>query len=227
MTIRAIVAWLIHQIYPQQNLCHACQRALYGAQLWLCEPCERRFEDCRLKERMQIITDISMPITSLSPLQMTGTAKKLVHRLKFRSDKTAAKPLAEAMVAIFSRDVGRRYPMPDVIVAVPSSARKHRIRGYNQAEILAQAMSLHLGIPYQERALKRIRQDRSQVGKTQMERIVEMSQAFDRGDQIAVSDLVVLLVDDVITTGATIRACSNVLLEGGALQVIAITACRT
>ncbi len=176
---------------------------------------------------MQIITDISMPITSLSPLQMTGTAKELVHCLKFRSDKTAAKPLAEAMVAIFSRDVGRRYPMPDVIVSVPSSARKFRIRGYNQAEILALAMSLHLGVPYQKGALKRIRQDRSQVSKTQMERIVEMSQAFDRGDQMAVEDLVVLLVDDVITTGATIRACSNVLLEGGALQVIAITACRT
>jgi competence protein ComFC len=128
-----------------------------------------------------------------------------------------SRPLVE-MLGILS------WPI-DLVVPVPIGRARQRERGYNQAALLAYPLALCTGIPYRAKALRRKRETRSQVGLNQMERKQNVADAF-----MAVRELVngknVLVVDDVTTTGATLYACAQALLDSGSRSVYGITLAR-
>lgn len=100
----------------------------------------------------------------------------------------------------------------DVVVAVPVATPRLRQRGYNQAEVIARQVSKELRVPYRQ-ALWRARTTQ-QVGKTRSERLAGVEGVFGtRGNLRGKS---VLLVDDVVTTGATLNACATALRVAGA-----------
>lgn len=113
----------------------------------------------------------------------------------------------------------------DVIVPVPLHAARQRERGFNQAQLLAEILSAKTSIPAKS-ALERIRYTTTQTALDRAERIENLHNAFRLRKKADVRALRVLLVDDVLTTGATLSECARVLKRAGAVSVYAATVAR-
>jgi ComF family protein len=151
----------------------------------------------------------------------TGPPRDLVLALKFR-----ARPEAAGLLAGGLAEALRRARLPgDLVVPVPLSARRRRQRGYDQARRLARPVAQALGLPYAERALRRTRHTAPQSGLPPAARRVGPRGAFAVRPG-AVAGRCVILIDDVLTSGATARAAALALRRAGALVVTAAVACR-
>jgi len=150
-----------------------------------------------------------------------GTLRSVLHALKYDRRRSIAPPLSR-MMAAHGADVLRDA---DLVVPVPLHRRKQRERGFNQAEDLARG----LGLPV-VRALKRVRATAPQIDLSREERAANVRDAFvprsGRTEDRPLQGLVIVLVDDVATTGATLEACARVLKRAGASDVRALTAAR-
>ena len=151
-----------------------------------------------------------------------GTLRAIIHAFKYDGRRSLARPLAQRM-----RDAGGDWLHgADVAVPVPLHALRRWRRGFNQAADLA----AHLGIPVVH-ALRRTRHTGRQVELSRAARLEALGGAFAlarRGSRHAAAAAIrgrsVVLVDDVITTGATVEACAGVLRNAGARQVWALSA---
>lgn len=115
----------------------------------------------------------------------------------------------------------------DAVCAVPLHPVKRRERGYNQSLLLATALARHKGWPVRgQRTLRRIRPTPSQTRLTARQRLTNVMGAFDASRPDEWAGKKVLLVDDVMTTGATVGACARVMLDAGAKSVDVLTVAR-
>ena len=112
----------------------------------------------------------------------------------------------------------RQLPLPAdaVLVPVPLHPRRLATRGYNQAALLAQELARSCRWACEPRLLRRVRETERQVGKSRSLRLANARGAFE---QRRPGPAHVVLIDDVVTTGATVRACAQALAEGGATLV--------
>ena len=151
-----------------------------------------------------------------------GMARELVHALKYRGMTALAAPMA----SLLAQAVRSHGLAADVVVAVPLSGLRRRLRGYNQAEALARALGRELGLPVSGRALERRRhtppQARSADAEARRRNVVGAFRCRER----AIAGRRVLLVDDVATTGATLDACAAALKAAGARSVWGLTFAR-
>ena len=121
------------------------------------------------------------------------------------------------------------YPeLADVqlVTAVPLFPSKARARGYNQSERLGRSFSHHTGLPWAPSLLKRTRNTVSQTRLNRAGRLANMSGAFTCTNWQQVKGKVILLIDDVATTGATLEGCAVALKAAGAKRVLAYTYAR-
>jgi ComF family protein len=149
-----------------------------------------------------------------------GPARELVHGLKYAGWRVAAGAMAEVLV----RELGVKLAAVEALVPVPLGRRRLRRRGYNQAEVLAAAVSARTGIPVCAGLLVRTRETRTQTALGPAERWANVAAAFAAGERPAGTR--VALVDDVLTTGATLAACAAALAASGARTVGAVTFAR-
>ncbi|HEX2696523.1 MAG TPA: hypothetical protein VHM28_02370, partial [Anaerolineales bacterium] len=133
--------------------------------------------------------------------------------------------LGDALAAHLSEFVRELNWSVDLIVPVPLGRKRSQERGYNQVNLIARPLSLAMRIGYAPDALARIRETRSQVGLTKMERRANVYQAF-RAKETRVKNRVVLLMDDVATTGSTLSSCAEACYAAGARDVFAFTVSR-
>jgi ComF family protein len=130
--------------------------------------------------------------------------------------------LARYLVAVYSEPPWSTLPQPiTAVVPVPLHEQRLAQRGYNQAELLAMNFSSAVGLSLQPAWLARIRDTCHQVGLGPGERHANVQDAFRATDAVAGHCL--LLVDDVYTTGSTLRACATAALDAGARAVYALT----
>jgi ComF family protein len=115
---------------------------------------------------------------------------------------------------------------PAVLVPVPLHPRRLRERGFNQSELLAQALGRRSGLVVAPEALVRRKETPPQTGLTAAARRSNVSGAFTVRRRSRVAGRVVVLVDDVVTTGATARACAAALRAAGTTEVRLVTAAR-
>ncbi len=143
-----------------------------------------------------------------------------MHALKFQGVSALAPVMSAPMVGVLES----WSPPVDAIVPVPLGGMRKRVRGYNQAELLAGELSRTTQIPMNGRLLRRKRPTPPQVHQTDaLGRRRNVKDAFEvRGT----AGGAVLLVDDVTTTGATLDACARALLEAGAEAVFCLTFAR-
>ena len=145
---------------------------------------------------------------------------RLLPRLKFHRDLAAGRLLAEAMAVAFAA-----RPRPDALVPVPLHRARLRQRGYNQALELARPLGRRLGIGVRPELLRRTRDTDPQSRLDAAARAANLDEAFEvRGTGAAPPHVV--LVDDVMTTGATLHAAADALLDAGAWRVDAWVCAR-
>jgi ComF family protein len=149
-----------------------------------------------------------------------GNLRKAIHAFKYEHRPELAAVLASLLSGYLSA-----HPLPvDVLAAVPLHSTRERMRGYNQALLLARALGAQTHLPVWEGALTRVRETRSQIELDAAERHANVQGAFDADAHV--DGARVLLIDDVCTTGATLDACSVALKQRGAKSVWGLALAR-
>lgn len=141
-----------------------------------------------------------------------GPLADAVHALKYGDRPALARPLGAWLAA------GAAWPEGAAVVAVPLGRKRRLARGYDQAQLLARAVARARRAPFLPAALRRSRETVPQVGRSREERLRNVRGAF-AAERRLVEGRALVLVDDVVTTGATAGACSEALLAAGAREV--------
>lgn len=145
-----------------------------------------------------------------------GRVQQLLHALKYSNHPELGEMIGEVYgQELQEANLEQKF---NVIVPVPLHASRKRKRGYNQSEEFAKGLSKSLNIPYAD-ALIRTTKTETQTRKTKLSRWQNVSEVFQVKDLYQIRNQHILLVDDVITTGATIEACAQVLLDEGCSSI--------
>ena len=150
-----------------------------------------------------------------------GALARVLQALKFQRHDFLAEPLARLLCELMT---ARGDVAFDAVVPVPMHRRKLRRRGYNQAELLARALGKALALPCEPRLLVRIEERATQSKLNRLERRGNVRGAYEASPRAAGRSL--LLVDDVCTTGETLRACSAALMREKASRICAVVVAK-
>ncbi len=204
-------------LYPPK--CAGCDKM--GEGVW-CPNCERNVRLLLAPHHIQplVLSDtVQLPV--LSATTFDSPLREAIHEFKYNGTPALAAPLAHYLVLAWQRV---NWPI-DLIIPVPLYKRRRQERGYNQSEFLAIELARAMGLSINPSALTRTRNTEQQAHLDAEMRRQNVADAF-----AAVPGLVegkrVLLVDDVLTTGSTLRACALSLLQSGAADVSAMTLAR-
>lgn len=193
---------------------------------WICEPCWQGMDwlmEHRCARCGEFVAEraCSHPPSDRFPFdevcvaaQFTGAAREAVHALKYEG-RHAISGLMGAVMAEAAQRVDA-----DVVIGVPLHARRRRERGYDQAQMLARAAARRLERPCSTRALKRARYTTQQVTLDAEARYRNVAGAFEAHDEV--TGQTVVLVDDVLTTGATMAEAARTLKAAGAARAVAL-----
>ncbi len=144
--------------------------------------------------------------------------KELIRRFKFEGDQEAGR-----LCASYMADVVDAADF-DIVVAVTTTAARRRQRGYDQAEILAREVARRLRLPH-VKALVRVK-NVHQIGRGRLERLAQSEDLYVAVNARELTSKRVLLVDDVTTTGATMRSAATTLQDAGAIDVYCLAFAR-
>ncbi len=145
-----------------------------------------------------------------------GALRKAINLLKYHNVKRLSVPLSDILLQV-------AIPRVDALVPVPLYKKRLRQREYNQSALIAKYSAKRLGPILVLDSLVKIRDTKPQVGLNSNERRKNMKNAFRIQNREAIEGKDILLIDDVSTTGATIRECSNVLKKAGAGNIHVVT----
>lgn len=141
---------------------------------------------------------------------------------KYRKFRTLGKNLASFVSDALQKEDGI-WPNLDLIIPVPLHWRRRRERGFNQAEVLAREIARPRGLRVETRVLKKIVNVPPQTSLEQADRAKNVRKAYRVVRAEKIRGKTILLVDDVYTTGATLRECAATMIKGGAKEVRAVT----
>ncbi len=212
--------------------CTACAAVVASAETPFCELCwqsvllvDRACPRCGLPGQQVLCPHcarVPPPFsTARAAVEYGGQAAVAIRQLKYGGRSYLARPLATLLGPTLA---GLRPP--DVVLPVPLHRRRLRHRGYNQAAELTNALVRGKGLRVSFNALRRDRDGGSQASLGRHQRLENLRGAFTASGQ-RVGGARVLLVDDVMTTGATATACAEALLEAGAREVEVLTLARS
>jgi ComF family protein len=140
-----------------------------------------------------------------------------LHLLKYKGRKEIGIFYGQQMGESLKQST--RFSDCEIIIPLPLFASREKKRGYNQASLIANGLSQKLKIPVITDAVARIRKTETQTHKSRIQRWKNMESTFEIRDPFKISGKHVLLVDDVVTTGASLEACAQVLLKSPGVKV--------
>lgn len=205
--------------------CRACgssvksHRAQHAEIKAVCRSCWSDISSHRPAKRLLAIDEQqSFPI--VSAVNYCGPIKKLIYKLKYDGDCLLPGDLSELLMIAW--DSYEQLNGELLLVPIPLHPKRLKSRGFNQAELLARQLAGLAGLPVDTQALKRIKATEAQHNLGRAERMLNLSGAF-RGDCAKVTGKTVVLVDDIFTSGATLKEAAREVLSLGAFKVVGIT----
>lgn len=150
-----------------------------------------------------------------------GRVQRILHHLKYKGANSLGMHLGQRYGAVLKdHELQEQF---DVIIPVPLHKEKQQKRGYNQSDSFAEGLAEAMKVPLHLKAIKRTINTTSQTNKSRLHRWQNVEQVFEVDDAALVTGKRILLVDDVMTTGATLEACAIVLLASGCAEVSVVT----
>ncbi len=218
---RSVWADFIQLFFPRA--CVGCAGGLLRGEEWLCTQCLRdlpitnyhQWQNNPVFERLLGRVSIRSAQAFLH-FRKESVAQRLLHELKYQRQAELGVFLGRVYGNLLAAAARETW---DVIIPVPLHPTRMRRRGYNQSERFATGLSQELHIPVLAAALVREQATETQTRKDRAQRWENMQQAFCVAEQQAIQNKAVLLVDDVITTGATVEACAERLCEAGCASI--------
>ena len=222
MVIKAWYEALVHVFYP--SLCYGCNNELIQGDQYICLQCQTEmgrtyFESIRDNPVEKLFwgrADIQCAASTFYYIDKTPL-QQIVHHIKYRQEKELGIHMGEIM-GIHGSGLFTECKT-DLCIPMPLHPKKEYKRGYNQATLLCEGIFKQTGIPYNEKALVRNENTRTQTKKSRIERWKNVASVFDVIEPLVINDKHVVVVDDVITTGASTEACVNTLMQHGAKTV--------
>ncbi len=216
--MRALLRDLADLLLPPA--CAGCGQAPDAARP-LCAACDARLPRLAPGALPELIPGVDACHAAVA---FAGEAETWLRRFKYPAPGWAGlDPGPGAVVRALAREAARGV-RPGPVVAIPLHPRRQRARGFNPAALVARAVADELGARFSPAALSRLRDTPSQTGLDRRGRARNVAGAFRATGP---ADRRVLLVDDVVTTGATLAAAARALRRAGAREVVAICVART
>ena len=216
--------------FSKRVFCLNCQRRAVALRAPFCLRCGHPFDPLACSS--DLCADCHKHPSPLSIARAAwifgGPPREAIHRLKYARKWALGARLAPFLAQILENDQQLRAFHPTLLAPVPLHKARHRARGFNQSEILATELSKLCALPVAP-ILMRVRATPPQVGLDATQRQLNVRDAFAVSGAPASQTLEnqrVLLIDDVFTTGATLRECARALRKNGASQVGALTLAR-
>lgn len=196
--------------YNGFNICDRCNEVLPFMKQPYCSKCGKTVDSCN-----DICYDCSKKEFSYEKgwiaLEYNEMTKETIYKFKYQNCPNYSKTLAEIMYKAMDDKSILNYKF-DLITSVPIHKNKLKKRGYNQAQLLAKQLSLKLKLPYED-IIIRIKDTKPQSSLSPKERNNNLNQAFKAIDNKKIFNKKVLIVDDIYTTGATINACVDSIID--------------
>jgi ComF family protein len=219
---------LFELFYP--NVCLACSEKLLKGEAVLCYACRRELP------RSEYWNDAENPMAkrfwgrvdlqgaaALFKFQKDGEVQQLLHQLKYYGRQDAGEMIGKMLGALMLQP-GSVIKDVDIIVPVPLHWKRLRSRGFNQCDPIAKGISETIHVPWSGSALVRVQENISQTGKNRFDRWYNVAEIFAVKDAEQLRNKHVLLVDDVMTTGATAEACLQKIAAVEGTRVSFVTA---
>jgi len=204
----------IQNIVQHDLICPQCKRVAIGG---------ATHPGCRRKYNLDGLWSLGAYQNPLKPA---------IQKLKYKFVSDLGITLVDLMIEYWAKyqpqfleEIKKDRGVGWVVIPVPLHSKRQKWRGFNQSALLGQILSKNLGLGYQE-ALKRIKYTKPQVGLKGWDRKVNIKNAFVLNSTFLNHKSSILLIDDVWTTGSTLKECCYVLKKGGAKKVWAITLAR-
>jgi ComF family protein len=230
-SLKNILHSSLHLLYP--HTCHGCGSDLLSSKELLCGQCiftlpNTFFADSADNAVEKIFTGRLAVKAAYSQLYYNKGAvvQRLIHQLKYKGNRDIGIYLGKLMGQTLLNN--ERFGAVDYLVPLPLFPAKEHKRGYNQATVLCNGMAAVLGVSVSNGNVVRRRFTQTQTRKHRTERWENVAGSFVVNNPAALEGKHLLLVDDVVTTGATLDACGNVLLQVPGVTVsIATLACAS
>lgn len=215
--MHALTTALLDLVFPP--CCPCCQRIMNHSRMLACPRC---FNDLTWLPEAETLQGKDVPCVAAGWYQ--GNLRKIIHTYKFEGQRQLAAPLALHLAPQVRQHYGEAF---DLITWVPVSSKTLKARGYDQSQLLAQTLAAELG----RTAVPLLQKQRHTPAQSSLaspaSRRSNIAGAFAPIDASLVAGQRILLVDDVTTTGATLKEISRILRRAGADRVMCAALCRT
>ncbi|WP_338766100.1 ComF family protein [Bernardetia sp. ABR2-2B] len=229
-TFRDYMSAFLYVLFPYN--CLACGGVIEQGEETICSICRINFprtnfhldKENVLAQKFWGRTKIDYAISYVF-FKKQNNVQSMLHYLKYKDAPEVGKLIGNWYgQELLENDFYKNF---DIIIPVPLHPKKLRKRGYNQSACFGKGLAEVWEIPHLEHGLKKITNTKSQTKKSREERFNNMKKGFTVSNPEEIRGKSILLVDDVITTGATLEACANLLLESDAKTVSIATIAAT
>lgn len=216
--IQSVLREIKDIVYP--NNCVICNEYVEDSHNCICKRCFSKFEPTWLEDWIDKLRFSDGIDEIYSAWYTLGAINDIIHNIKYHNQPRLGEELGRRIVNEIPID---ELDKIDLITAVPLNVVRNRGRGYNQSEWICKGLAKAWNVPYQFNLLKRVKHTDTQTDLSASERKQNMKNAFTTTNKI--DSLSIAIIDDVITTGATLSACAVVLKNSGASKITGISCC--
>ena len=211
-----VISWIPEKKF---ELCDECLKKVSFIGMDSCALCGKKLYDekcqsCETNHEQRYYTSV------ISACEYEGLIREKLLDFKFNGEKILAEIFSQFLIEKLKMTEKNKY---DIIISVPMHIVRQKERGYNQSELIAEKIAEHIGIPLMQNALTKNKPIERQSKLNKQQRNQNVKDVFVILNDLDIDGKTVLLIDDIITTGATVNECSKALIKAGAKEVFVAT----